>query len=120
MEYLILMFSVASSLERAMPKGKTIHTKEYPIFLELLGEMRRDAGLTQVELAAKTDLSQPYVSAVERGGLRLDTLQLRTWLHACGSNLGDFGKELEKRLAVFDLQHPRRSKVVKKRVQPGR
>ena len=96
------MFSVASSLERAMPKGKTIHTKEYPIFLELLGEMRRDAGLTQVELAAKTDLSQPYVSAVERGGLRLDTLQLRTWLQACGSDLAVFGAELEKRLRTFE------------------
>lgn len=85
-----------------MPKGKTIHTKEYPVFLELLGEMRQKAGLTQVQLAALTGLSQPYVSSVERGVLRLDTLQLRTWLRPCGSNLEAFGAELEKRLKIFD------------------
>jgi transcriptional regulator with XRE-family HTH domain len=81
-----------------MPKGKTIHKKEYPVFLELLGEARRNAGLTQVQLGAKAELSQAYVSSVERGLLRLDTLQLRTWLAACGSDLGTFGTELEKRL----------------------
>jgi transcriptional regulator with XRE-family HTH domain len=85
-----------------MPKGKTIHSKEYPVFLELLIEMRKTAGLTQVELGEKAGLSQPYISAVERGVLRLDTLQLWTWLRACGSDLGTFGVELEKRLKPFE------------------
>jgi transcriptional regulator with XRE-family HTH domain len=86
-----------------MPRvSKTIHKAEYPVFLELLVEARKGAGLTQVQLAIKGGLSQPYVSAVERGGLRLDTLQLRTWLHACGSDLGTFGAELEKRLKAFE------------------
>ena len=71
-----------------MPKGKTIHAKEYPVFLQLLVETRQEAELTQVKLAQKAGLSQPYVSAVERGILRLDTRQLRTWLAACGSDLG--------------------------------
>jgi transcriptional regulator with XRE-family HTH domain len=97
-----------------MPKGKTIHTKEYPVFLELLGEMRQTAGLTQVQLAALTGLSQPYVSSVERGVLRLDTLQLRTWLRACGSDLGTFGKELEKRLGAADAVKATQPKGVSK------
>jgi transcriptional regulator with XRE-family HTH domain len=83
-----------------MPKGKTIHSKEYPVFLQLLVETRQEAELTQVKLAQKVGLSQPYVSAVERGVLRLDTLQLRTWLAGCGSDLGTFGTELERRLSV--------------------
>ncbi|HWV44596.1 MAG TPA: helix-turn-helix transcriptional regulator [Nitrospira sp.] len=88
-----------------MPRvSKTIHKAEYPVFLELLIEARKGAGLTQVQLAAKTGLSQPYVSAVERGGLRLDTLQLRAWLQACGSNLGAFGAELEDRLVMLERQ----------------
>lgn len=83
-----------------MPRvSKTIHKAEYPAFLELLVEARKRAGLTQVQLAAKAGLSQPYISAVERGGLRLDALQLRAWLHVCGTDLGAFGAELEARLA---------------------
>lgn len=74
-----------------MPKGKSIHSKEYPAFLQLLIETRKEADLTQAKLAHKTGLSQPYVSAVERGILRLDTLQLRTWLLGCGSDLGTLG-----------------------------
>ncbi len=85
-----------------MPKGKTIHSKEYPLFLQLLVETRQGADLTQAKLAKKTGLSQPYISAVERGVLRLDTLQLRTWLAGCGSDLGTFGAELEKRLKTFE------------------
>jgi transcriptional regulator with XRE-family HTH domain len=81
-----------------MPKGKSIYAKEYPILLELLLETRQKAGLTQKELASKAEISQQYVSSVERGNLRLDPLQLRHWLRACGSNLGRFGRELEKRL----------------------
>lgn len=92
-----------------MPKGKTIHSKEYPVFLQLLVEVRQEAELTQAKLAHKVGLSQPYVSAVERGVLRLDTLQLRTWLAGCGSDLGSFGAELEKRLKAEEK--PQRTKI---------
>lgn len=85
-----------------MPRvSKTIHKAEYPVFLELLVQVRKGAGLTQVQLATKAGVSQPYVSAVERGGLRLDTLQLLAWLHACGTDLGTFGIELENRLKAL-------------------
>ncbi|MEX1826798.1 helix-turn-helix domain-containing protein [Luteibacter sp. CQ10] len=83
-----------------MPRvSKTIHADEYPYFLELLFEVRRKAGVTQKDLAEAAGISQQYVSSVERGNLRLDALQLRRWLHACGSDLGRFGRELERRLA---------------------
>jgi transcriptional regulator with XRE-family HTH domain len=98
-----------------MPKGKTIHKQEYPTFLELLGEVRKEAGLTQVQLAEKAVISQPYVSAVERGLLRLDTLQLRSWLAACGTNLGDFGKALESRLADLEAKASNPSKTKPRR-----
>lgn len=85
-----------------MPKGKSIHEPEYPDFLKLLVETRKAGGLTQVQLATKAGISQQYISAVENGGIRLDTLQLRRWLHACGSNLEAFSAELEKRLKAFE------------------
>ncbi len=95
-----------------MPKGKTIHQAEYPVFLELLKEARTAAGLTQVQLAEITDLSQSYVSAVERGVLRLDTLQLRSWLKGCGVDLGTFSSELDRRLTKAESKP---SSVVPKR-----
>jgi transcriptional regulator with XRE-family HTH domain len=90
-----------------MPKGKSIYEPEYPDFLELLVETRKAGGLTQVQLAAKAGLSQQYISAVERGGIRLDTLQLRRWLHACGSDLQVFSTELERRLGARERKTER-------------
>ena len=86
-----------------MPKGKSIYSKEYPILVALLREVRDKAHLTQKEVALRAGISQQYVSSVERGLLRLDTLQLRAWLKVCDSNLGKFGRELEKRLEEAGL-----------------
>lgn len=82
-----------------MPKcSKTIYAAEYPFFLALLKEARTKARLTQVELAAAAGISQAYVSAVERGVLPQDALQLRTWLRARGESLGKLARELDRRL----------------------
>ena len=101
----MFLFSVASDHRASwtsMPKGKSIYEAEYPDFLRLLVETRKAGKLTQVQLAKKAGISQQYVSAVERGGIRLDTLQLRRWLHACGSNLVAFAGDLERLLAPID------------------
>ncbi|MGF6492202.1 transcriptional regulator with XRE-family HTH domain [Luteibacter sp. 621] len=82
-----------------MPKGRD-ETKaaRWAVYLELLIEARLSAKLTQAELASLADVTQPYVSQVEAGKIRLDAIQLADWLHACGSNLGRFGRALERRL----------------------
>ncbi|QDE39879.1 helix-turn-helix transcriptional regulator [Luteibacter pinisoli] len=82
-----------------MAKGQSHHATDRSVFLDLLKETRTKAKLTQTALATLAGVSQPYVSQVEAGKIRLDTIQLRNWLHACGSNLGRFGRALEKRLA---------------------
>lgn|GEM_PF-1790495 len=81
-----------------MPKGQSHHTADQKAFLDLLKETRAKAKLTRGGLATLAGVPQPYVSQVESGKIRLDTLQLRDWLYACGSNLGRFGRALEKRL----------------------
>ena len=45
---------------------------------------RRQAGLTQVQLADRMGRSQALVSLAERGALRIGTSYLRTVLEACG------------------------------------
>lgn len=50
----------------------SLHSPEYEIFRRLIVKARRDAGLTQVEVAAKLKKPQSFVSKFERGERRLD------------------------------------------------
>ena len=78
---------------------KAIYTSEYAAMLELLSELREQAGLTQVELGELLGQSQSFVSKVERGERRLDLIQLRTICRSLGGSLPDFVKEWERRIA---------------------
>ena len=77
---------------------KSIFSSEYSILLRLLKQTRRNANITQVELAELLDQSQSFVSKCERGESRIDVIQLRTFCHALGTTLPDFIKELESQL----------------------
>jgi transcriptional regulator with XRE-family HTH domain len=77
---------------------KSVHTAEYAALLDLLREARRRAGVTQVELAARLNKSQSFVSKVEVGETRLDVIQLRTILRALGTSLREFVTRLDARL----------------------
>lgn len=77
---------------------KSIHTREYAALLRLLRQVREDAGLTQIDLAAALEKSQSFVSKVERGETRLDVIQLRTVLAALGVTLPAFADRLERAL----------------------
>jgi transcriptional regulator with XRE-family HTH domain len=81
-----------------MPKGSSANDPRRSVLLHLLIETRKKAKLTQGALALAAGVSQPYVSQVESGLIRLDGLQLVDWLHACDSTLSRFGRTLEKRL----------------------
>lgn len=79
----------------AMPP-KSIHKPEYQTLLNMLVEIRNKAGLKQTELADLLGRSQSYVSDVERGGRRLDLLQLREYCQACGQDFVSFVRRFEK------------------------
>jgi transcriptional regulator with XRE-family HTH domain len=85
---------------------KSVHTAEYATLLDMLREARRQAGVTQTELAARLRKSQSFVSKVEVGETRLDVIQLRTILRALGVSLRDFVAKLDARL---DREGGRRS-----------
>lgn len=46
-------------------------------------ELRKSAGLTQVELAEKLSQDQSYVSKIERGERYVDVLFYIDWCNAC-------------------------------------
>ena len=54
---------------------KTIHSKRYETFCDLLTEARKDAGLTQVDVAVKLDKPQSFVAKYEGGERRLDVIE---------------------------------------------
>ena len=74
---------------------KSISTPEYRKLLDLLRQVRKEAAITQVELADAIDESQSFVSKVERGEIRIDLVQLRTVVHAIGSSLPEFIERYE-------------------------
>ncbi|TNC89297.1 MAG: transcriptional regulator [Alcanivorax sp.] len=64
-------------------------------FQSLIKELRKSAGLTQIELAQKLDRPQSYVSKYESGERRLDVIELREVCNACGVTLEEFSRQID-------------------------
>lgn len=77
---------------------KSIHTDDYQALVKVLRTLRKEAGLTQSELAVRLDRKQAFISAVEVEGRRLDLIQLRAWAVACESDLMTVVKHFEVEL----------------------
>ncbi len=69
---------------------KSLYSKENDLLLQLLVQVRVEAGVPQVELAARLDEVQPWISRVERGVRRLDLVELLLWCEALGVPLSTF------------------------------
>ncbi len=76
--------------------GKNLWTERQERLQSLLRSLRRESGLTQVQLADRLGRPQSYVSKYETGERRLDILELQDICTACGSTLSSFCKKLEK------------------------
>lgn len=55
------------------------HSSPYQHMLRILTQARRDAGITQSELAQRMGRRQTFVSKVEQGERRLDLIELIIW-----------------------------------------
>lgn len=78
---------------------KSVHTRDYAAFLELLIEVRHRAGLTQAQLGQQLPFEQPAISKIERGERRVDVIELKMICDRLGTSLHDFIAELEERLS---------------------
>lgn len=74
------------------------YSADYLHFLTELREARRQAGLTQAQLAEALGQAQNYVSKCEHGNRRLDVIELRAWVVALGGDPVGFIAGLEARL----------------------
>ncbi|MEQ9617058.1 MAG: helix-turn-helix transcriptional regulator [Phycisphaerales bacterium] len=77
---------------------KSIYSRDYGQFLQLLREAREDAGVTQAQLAKRLKYGQSMVSKCERGERRLDVIELRRWCNAIGISFSSFTSRLDEEL----------------------
>ncbi|MHA6860392.1 helix-turn-helix domain-containing protein [Ralstonia pseudosolanacearum] len=72
-----------------------LYGQRYERLRRLLREVRREANLTQIQLAEKLSKGQSYVSKVERGEQYLDVLEFMEWCQACNASPGEVMGRLE-------------------------
>lgn len=78
---------------------KNTFTPEHQALCDLLRQLRKNAGLTQVELAALLNRDQTFVSKIEKGERMLDIIEVRKICLALGIPLEKFVQRWEKLLA---------------------
>lgn len=66
------------------------HTEGYRAMLARLRDARREAGLTQVEVAEAFKRPQSFVSKVESGERRIDPVELRDFARLYGKPVAFF------------------------------
>ena len=72
----------------------SLHSRRYREFLARLRQAREDAGLTQVEAAAKLKKPQSFISRCETGERRVDVLEFEDFVRLYGKVANDLLPEL--------------------------
>ena len=81
-----------------LPVQKSLYTDQQRLFVALLRQVRREAGLTQEQLAARLGTRQSRITDYERGIRRLDLMELRQLCEAMGVPLPEFVRRFEEAL----------------------
>ncbi len=84
-----------------------VFSTAYRTFLGCLIEARRNAGVTQVEVASRLGKPQSYVSKVERGERRLDVVEFTEWARALRVDPSDLYASYLKRMNGSETLTPR-------------
>lgn len=88
---------------------KSIDKLELNAVTETLRSVRREAGLSQAQVAAANGYPQNWASQAELGRRRLDYLQLRGWSEVCGVSMTQFVDRIEA--AIARIPATKRSKA---------
>ena len=79
--------------------ARSAHTRNYRLFRELLRSVRKEAGLTQADVARALGVHQSYVSKYETGERRLDVAELLAVCAAMDIPAQRFIAQLERHLS---------------------
>ena len=72
-----------------------LYGQQYVAVRQLMQDVRRQAGLTQVQLAEKLGKGQSYVSKIERGEQYVDLVEFLAWCQACGISADEAIRQLK-------------------------
>lgn len=64
---------------------KTLRSRGHGVLLAVLVEVRRKAGLTQLQLAGRLRVAQSRVAKIETGECRIDPVECAAWAKGCGT-----------------------------------
>jgi transcriptional regulator with XRE-family HTH domain len=83
---------------------KSAFTPAYKLMLSALLDLRRQAGVNQIELAKRLGKQQAFVSNFERGVRRLDLIEFYAIVRALGGDpvamFADLAAKLPKKVAI--------------------
>jgi transcriptional regulator with XRE-family HTH domain len=71
---------------------KTRYTQKYSRLLRALRQARKDANLTQTDVAKRFGSHASFVSKCESGERRIDVVELAQFCHLYGVTVSDFVK----------------------------
>lgn len=66
--------------------ARSLRTPGHRALMQVLIETRREAGITQQELADRLNRPQSYVAKVETGERRLDVVEFIEWAEGIGAS----------------------------------
>lgn len=81
---------------------KSLHSRQYAIFRELLTQAREEAEMTQVQVATKLGKPQSYVSKYESGDRRLDVTEFVQIADILALNISDFLDQYRTKSGTFN------------------
>ena len=70
--------------------AKSLFTRKHTQLRKLLKKARKDAKLTQTDLAHRLKRRQAYISRIERGERRIDVVEFLDLTHAIGIDAAKF------------------------------
>ncbi len=73
---------------------KSIYSSEYEFVLKKLVEMRKEAGLTNRQMAAKLQRENSFIWRIEHGERRLDVVEFFWVCEALGQDAAEVYREL--------------------------
>lgn len=85
---------------RWTPRRPVLDDPRYGALIETLKKARKEAGLSQAQLAERLGITQSDVSRMENTGRIVDALEVTDWVRAVTGN--DRDKFLEKMGELYD------------------
>jgi transcriptional regulator with XRE-family HTH domain len=86
-----------------------LHTAEYRRLMDALAQARRDAQLSQYDLADKLGVDQSFISKYEAGRRRLDVIEFLRIVHAIGVDPKTIFEALQGEYGRFETPRLRRA-----------